>query len=342
MEEEPGKANVETEVESMVTVPIHQASSSVPLLSTPIIDLPPPKPMSPPKSVDFEQKNKFQDKTTQALASRIYNLENHDLYSKIDKHINEFVKGVVHNALQAPLCERFKDLSEFQMKEILHDWMFESGSYRSHPDDTNLYEALEVSMQQENNDELHEALATSLQKYLVWKSFDIREAPSRSSKQKPAFPSQQPINDDPILEDMHLLESEDIGKIDSANPEGNRRVHDMSKPLPLGGPPSQVTNQTQYFFNKDLEYLVSGNKEIRHALSISKLKAAYYPDFRLKELEPSLWTEIENSVPGVGQQWPSRAPLLIAMVVQITQEGILSFDQVTKTYSTTTPDTGYT
>ncbi|GJZ14769.1 hypothetical protein Tco_0550446 [Tanacetum coccineum] len=47
-EEEPGKANVETKVESMVTVPIHQASSSVPPLSTPIIDLSPPKPVSPP------------------------------------------------------------------------------------------------------------------------------------------------------------------------------------------------------------------------------------------------------------------------------------------------------
>ncbi|GKB34120.1 hypothetical protein Tco_0879062 [Tanacetum coccineum] len=47
-EEEPRKANVETEVESMVTVPIHQASSSAPPLSTPIIDLTPPKPVSPP------------------------------------------------------------------------------------------------------------------------------------------------------------------------------------------------------------------------------------------------------------------------------------------------------
>ncbi|GKC36879.1 hypothetical protein Tco_1049263 [Tanacetum coccineum] len=47
-EEEPGKANVETEVESMVTVPIHQASSSAPPLSTPIIDLTPPKLVSPP------------------------------------------------------------------------------------------------------------------------------------------------------------------------------------------------------------------------------------------------------------------------------------------------------
>ncbi|GKE07726.1 hypothetical protein Tco_1411277, partial [Tanacetum coccineum] len=46
--EEPGKANVENEVISMVTVPIHQASSSVPPLCTPIIDLSPLKPVSPP------------------------------------------------------------------------------------------------------------------------------------------------------------------------------------------------------------------------------------------------------------------------------------------------------
>ncbi|GJX39835.1 hypothetical protein Tco_0253138 [Tanacetum coccineum] len=46
-EEEPGKANMETEVESMVTIPIYQASSPVPALSTPIIDLTPPKPVSP-------------------------------------------------------------------------------------------------------------------------------------------------------------------------------------------------------------------------------------------------------------------------------------------------------
>ncbi|GJR61501.1 hypothetical protein Tco_1503663 [Tanacetum coccineum] len=45
---EPGKANVESEVESMVTIPIHQASLSTPQQSTPIIDLTTPKPISPP------------------------------------------------------------------------------------------------------------------------------------------------------------------------------------------------------------------------------------------------------------------------------------------------------
>nr|GEY98084.1 hypothetical protein [Tanacetum cinerariifolium] len=46
--EEPGKANVETKVKSIVTVPIHQASSSAPPPSTPIIDLTTPKLVSPP------------------------------------------------------------------------------------------------------------------------------------------------------------------------------------------------------------------------------------------------------------------------------------------------------
>ncbi|GJS35449.1 hypothetical protein Tco_0533831 [Tanacetum coccineum] len=93
------------------------------------------------------------------------------------------------------------------------------------------------------------------------------------------------------MEECHLLLTH---QIDLVNPEGNRVVPDMSKPLPLGGPLGQVIIQLQYFFNKDLEYLVSGDKERMNALSISKLKASYYPNFGLKELVPSLWIECER------------------------------------------------
>nr|GEX16488.1 copia protein [Tanacetum cinerariifolium] len=48
-EDEPVKLNAESEVVSMVTVLIHQASSSISPLSTPIIDLSPPKPASSSK-----------------------------------------------------------------------------------------------------------------------------------------------------------------------------------------------------------------------------------------------------------------------------------------------------
>ncbi|GJR69373.1 hypothetical protein Tco_0015438 [Tanacetum coccineum] len=110
--EDPGKTNMETKVEFMVTIPIHQASSSAHLLSTPVIDLTPSKPVS---STIQEQ-----DKTSQALSSRIFKLELRDLPHKIDQTINEVVKEAVHVALQAPLRDRFRDLPEVDMKEILH------------------------------------------------------------------------------------------------------------------------------------------------------------------------------------------------------------------------------
>ncbi|GJT60796.1 hypothetical protein Tco_1004329 [Tanacetum coccineum] len=131
-DDEPGNLNVEAEVVSMVTVPIYQASSSVPPLSTLVIDLSPPKPTSsttqtpiftatttttttplppPPqqqstteselaervtalekKLSDLEQTNKNLDNTTRNLRSRVYTLELRDLHHKINEAIRENVK----------------------------------------------------------------------------------------------------------------------------------------------------------------------------------------------------------------------------------------------------------
>nr|GEX86639.1 hypothetical protein [Tanacetum cinerariifolium] len=55
-----------------------------------------------------------------------------------------------------------------------------------------------------------------------------------------------------------------------------------------------VTIQSDFFFNKDLEYLRYGSKGSRHALSILKMKAAYYPDVGLKQMVPDqMWIEEE-------------------------------------------------
>ncbi|GKC74464.1 hypothetical protein Tco_1120347 [Tanacetum coccineum] len=194
-EDEPGKLNVEAEVVSMVTVPIYQASSSVPPLSMLVIDLSSPKPISsttqapiftaitanttttlplpPPlqqqsttdselvarvttlekKFSDLGQKNKNLDNTTRNLGSRVFTLELRDLPHKIDETVCEAVKEAVHVALQAPLRDRFRELTEADMKEILHQWMFESGTYKSLPEHVALYEALEASMERANRDE---------------------------------------------------------------------------------------------------------------------------------------------------------------------------------------------
>nr|GEW04167.1 hypothetical protein [Tanacetum cinerariifolium] len=154
---EPGKANVEFIVEFTITVPIHQASLSAPPLSTPIINLITSKPIC----ANFEKKNKVHDQTTQSLSSRIFTLENYDLYSRIENYVRETVQEAVQKALQAPVRERFREISKFDMKEILRGQMFKSGSYRSQPKHVALYDALEASIDRENRDEFLKATAKS-------------------------------------------------------------------------------------------------------------------------------------------------------------------------------------
>ncbi|GJW76585.1 retrovirus-related pol polyprotein from transposon TNT 1-94 [Tanacetum coccineum] len=105
-------------------------------------------------------------------------------------------------------------------------------------------------------------------------------------------------------------------KVDMSNPEGHQILRNIYEPLPLGGPPGQVTIQPQFFFNKDLDYLLTGDKERKIALSISKLKAARYLDFGLEELVPSLWVESEreydiSAVYGITHWWFRRKEFYI-------------------------------
>ncbi|GJU83797.1 hypothetical protein Tco_1286162 [Tanacetum coccineum] len=120
------------------------------------------------------------NKTIQALGSRVYTLENHDLYSKIDKQVNEVVKEAIHNALQAPLHERFRDLSEVKMKEILHDRMFE----------------IETRNDQDPPPPPPKASDRSKKKK--------QDSNTSASKQPP------PVDDIPIPEDVHLSDSKDV------------------------------------------------------------------------------------------------------------------------------------
>ncbi|GJZ66882.1 hypothetical protein Tco_0630122, partial [Tanacetum coccineum] len=189
-EEEPEKTNAESEVQSMVTVPIHQDTSSVPPMTTPVIDLTtsqsdsltfhaslptstattttvttttlPPPPLQPQQSTtdpillqrigELEQHmaNLIQDKSAleerlDKHGSRLYNLENLNIPQKVSKVVDEIVTDAVDWALQAPLHARFRDLPEADMKEILLQRMWETGSYKTHEDHKNLYEALEKS-----------------------------------------------------------------------------------------------------------------------------------------------------------------------------------------------------
>nr|GEU37981.1 retrovirus-related Pol polyprotein from transposon TNT 1-94 [Tanacetum cinerariifolium] len=84
----------------------------------------------------------------------VFNLELRDLPHKIDEAVRESVRDVIHVALQAPLRDQFRERPEADMKEILHQHMFETGTYKSLPEHVVLYEALEETMERANKDEL--------------------------------------------------------------------------------------------------------------------------------------------------------------------------------------------
>ncbi|GJT73762.1 hypothetical protein Tco_1033048 [Tanacetum coccineum] len=141
---------------------------------------------------------------------------------------------------------------------------------------------------------------------------------SKSDLEGPAFKVAKAFHENNTsmqlqMEECHRMLTDQVYLV---NLEGHRLVPDVSKPLPLGGPPGQVTIQPQLFFNKDLEYLMSGDKGRKSALSISKLKAAQYLDFGLEELVPSLWIESKreydiNAVYAISHWWFMRKEFYI-------------------------------
>nr|GFB40228.1 hypothetical protein [Tanacetum cinerariifolium] len=108
-------------------------------------------------------------------------------------------------------------------------------------------------------------------------------------------------------------------------------MHNVSKPLPLGGPPGQVTIQSDFFFNKDLEYLRYGSKGSRHALSISKMKAAYYPDVGLKKMVPDqMWIKEECKHTSEGDRRAIKTHMWILSVVRIEVFSMYGYDYMIK------------
>ncbi|GKE57956.1 hypothetical protein Tco_1497141, partial [Tanacetum coccineum] len=134
------KATADTEAKSMVFVTIHQDTFSIPPMTSPVIDL-----VSVPDSPTVHQPLPI---TTTAIAttattimttiplppqpqqerldkhgSRLYMLENQDIPNQVSKDVDEIVADAVDWAMHAPLGERFRDLPEADMKEILHNRM---------------------------------------------------------------------------------------------------------------------------------------------------------------------------------------------------------------------------
>nr|GEU65663.1 retrovirus-related Pol polyprotein from transposon TNT 1-94 [Tanacetum cinerariifolium] len=235
--DEHGKLNVDSEVVSMVIVSIHQASSSVPPLSTPIIDHSLPKPVSsttqplifiatttktttlpPPlqqqsttkselatrvttlekKLFNFEQKSNTLDNTTQNLRSRVFTLELWDLPHKINQTVNEVVKEAVHASMERANKDEFLAKKDKSRKRRRDD---------QDPPPPPL--DLDLSKKKRHDSDAPGSSKPLAPQSPAWKKSDTSEAPSSSSKQKYGLESEQPVKDVPMPETTHLSDIED-------------------------------------------------------------------------------------------------------------------------------------
>ncbi|GKC47580.1 E-beta-farnesene synthase [Tanacetum coccineum] len=150
-EDELEKTNTESEVQSMVTIPIHQDTSSVPLMITPVIDLIVSQPVSTTVQAPLPTSTATvtaittitsllppltqpQQGPSDSILIQLYKLENLDIPHQVSKAVDEIVTDAVNWAIQAPLRDRFRDLPEADIKEILHHRMWETKSYKAHED----------------------------------------------------------------------------------------------------------------------------------------------------------------------------------------------------------------
>ncbi|GJZ29543.1 hypothetical protein Tco_0574190 [Tanacetum coccineum] len=262
---------MKTKVESMVTVPIHQASSPVPPLSTPVIDLTPPKPVSPTvqepaftattttTSTTFPPPPPPQQQSTidSTLVARVTALEqiceNFEKKNKVQDQTAQALssnENVKEESMERENREEFMDVTTKSRKGRRDD--------QDPPPPPP--KGSDQSKKTRHDSDAFGSKQTPAQTSSSWKSSDTRDTPSSSSKQKPDSQSEQPTNDISIPDDMHLSDTKDIGadhllkiktktdsrtrsdechllltdKIDLTNPEGNRVRPDVSKPLPLG------------------------------------------------------------------------------------------------------------
>nr|GEU58728.1 hypothetical protein [Tanacetum cinerariifolium] len=250
------------------------------------------------------------------------------------------------------------------MKEILHQRMWETNSYKAYEDHMMLYEALEKSMNRDHTDELLKDLVEARNKKKKRRDSPKTQPGSPPHQPPPPLPpagpfrtsgsprasgsSQVPLPPPPPLSTNQKGQSHgstapsssktaasaeykawtttDIGIRPSiwwkpleedrlVTPESAWSIPLSNVPVPKNNwasalastysppPEDSLLAQTgdmvlnlnsDFFFNKDLEYLRYGSKGSRPALSISKMKAAYYPDVGLKQMVPDqMWIEEE-------------------------------------------------
>nr|GEV46902.1 hypothetical protein [Tanacetum cinerariifolium] len=132
------------------------------------------------------QDNKHLEERLDSYGARLYTLENLNTPKQVSEAMDEIVTDAVDWAVQASLRNRFRDLPEADIKEILQQRMWETNSYKTHEDHMMLYEALEKSMNCDHYRELLKDLDEAHKKKK--KKCDSPKTPPGSPPHQPSLP----------------------------------------------------------------------------------------------------------------------------------------------------------
>ncbi|GKE06110.1 E-beta-farnesene synthase, partial [Tanacetum coccineum] len=362
-EDEPEKTNIEAEVQSMVTVPIHQDTSSVPLMTTLVIDLTaiqaplgdhfrdlPEADMKEILHYRMWESNSYQDHEDHKMLYEA--LEKSMAHDQTDKLLTDLAKArkkkkkrrdLPKTPLGSPPHQPPHPLPPAsssgtpKLLELLDSTDARSSSKTAasaeytawtttdtrlkpsvllipeelHMDDATTHDEQVQSSGDEDIGHDHIPTASALAStyapptensllvqtgdmaiFIDWfcKKQGITEL-KQQDLEGPAYEFAKVFHPNVI----HLqYQMEECYKLLTDQVDESIIRYNASKPLPLGGPPGQVTIQSDFFFNKDLEYLRYGRKSGMPTLSISKMKAAYYPDVGLEQMVlDQIWIEEE-------------------------------------------------
>nr|GEU94012.1 hypothetical protein [Tanacetum cinerariifolium] len=308
LEELASSTRTLTKAESMVSITIQQDTSLIPPMTTSVINF-----TSRPESPNMHQPLKATVTETTTTITTIRPPPSQPQQSTTDSMLMKRISKLEHimaNLIQDNKHLEERDLPEADMKEILHQRMWETNSYKTHKDHMMLYEALKKSMNRDHSEELLKDIAEARKKKKKRRDSPKRHLGLYLISHLLLHHQQVHLELQDLLELLdphkfchHLLhihpptkkyQMEECHKLLTNSVDDSIIRHNVSKPLPLGGPPGQVTIQSDFFFNKDLKYLRYGSKDSRHALSISKMKATYYPDVGLEQMVPDqMWIEEE-------------------------------------------------
>ncbi|GJY47409.1 hypothetical protein Tco_0436472 [Tanacetum coccineum] len=222
---------------------------------------------------DLIQNNLALEERLDKKGTWLYNLENLNIPHKVSQAVNEIVTDAVDWAMQAPLRARFRDLPTVDMKEILQQQMFEDNSYKAHEVHNDLYEALQKS---QKLDYSNQCLA------------DQEEARKKKRKKRatPRTPSGSPHSLPPPPPPPEgasgTLAAQELSPTDSL-------MQDDSIPDEQVHLSDDEDSGNDHLLKADSRQDCKGSNP---TLSISKMKAASYPDFGLELLvSEQIWID---------------------------------------------------